>query len=263
MKSTSSLALERQRQFFDRMIEGSKGALTFDLDVTAEVRPGYFGLPDVGTVFVENRYAADGYFNKRVRQYWPHRTLRALWSLAEVVDPVRLRMEVLNPLRRAENYPDDDPLAPKRYRADTLFAIAMVSSPLGWFETSGISPETRAEMRPLVATWKRERTNIRDVSSSTPSLVYDRDTGLVYNYYYERGRCVLKRRVAMVDEIFDRPLAWPEAEVVAFADEDRSYDAGNVNVTTLGDRHCAATYTGSETDTSVVVVIAEAPGRDR
>ena len=160
MKSTSSLALERQRQFFDRMIEGSKGALTFDLDVTAEVRPGYFGLPDVGTVFVENRYAADGYFDKRVRQYWPHRTLRALWSLAEVVDPVRLRMEVLNPLRRAENYPDDDPLAPKRYRADTLFAIAMVSSPLGWFETSGISPETRAEMRPLVATWKRERTRL-------------------------------------------------------------------------------------------------------
>ena len=160
MKSTSALALARQRMFFDRMLEGSSGAMTFDLDVTAEVRPGYFGLPDVGTVFVENRYAADGYFNVRFRQYWPHRTLRALWSLAEVVDPVRLRMEVLNPRRRAENYPDDDPLAPKRYRADTLFAIAMVSSPLGWFETSAIDAQTMGEMKPLVAVWKRERTRL-------------------------------------------------------------------------------------------------------
>ena len=177
MKSTSSLALARQRQFFDRMIDGSKGALTFDLDVTAEVRPGYFGLPDVGTVFVENRYAADGPSNRRFRQYWPHRTLRALWSLAEVVDPVRLRMEVLNPLRRAEYYPEDDPLAPKRYRADTLFAIAMVSSPLGWFETSGISPETRAEMRPLVETWKRERTRLH---TGTIVPVGSRPDGVVW-----------------------------------------------------------------------------------
>ena len=58
----------------------------FDLDVTAEIRPGYFGLPDIGTLFVENRYA-------KHCSWWPHQTLRNLWSLAEVVDPVRLRME--------------------------------------------------------------------------------------------------------------------------------------------------------------------------
>ena len=80
----------------------------------------------------------------------------------------------------------------------------------------------------------------------------------VYNYYYERGRCVLKRRVAMVDEIFDRPLAWPEAEVVAFADEDRSYDAGNVNATTIGKTHYLALYHGTRTETSVIVATARA-----
>ena len=107
-------------------------------------------------------------------------------------------------------------------------------------------------------TWSKTRTNIRDVSSSTPSLVYDRDSGLVYNYYYQRGRCVLKRRVAKVDTIFDRPLAWPEAEAVAFADEDRAYDAGNVNATTIGKAHYLAFYHGTRSETAVVVATARA-----
>ena len=46
------------------------------------------------------------------------------------------------------------------------------------------------------ATWTRVRTNIRDVQASTPSLIYDAEKGLVYNYYYERGRKVINRRAA-------------------------------------------------------------------
>lgn len=152
MKSRSATALERQRAFFDRMLNGSKAAMTFDLDVTAEIRPGYFGMPDVGTTFVENRYSA------RLR-YWPHQTLRSVWSLAQAVDPVRLRMEVVNPDTGAKNYVGD-PLAPKAYKPDTLFAITLVASPLGWFENSGLSPQTRAALKPLVARWKQERANL-------------------------------------------------------------------------------------------------------
>ena len=149
MKTHNAESLQRQRAMFDRMLEGSGGAMVFDLDVTAEIRPGYFGLPDIGPLFVENRYTD-------FHRYWPHQTLRTLWSLAQVVDPLRLRIEVLNNARNAEKY-KDDPLAPARYSPDTLFAVAMMASPLGWFEVSNLPAAYAAHMRPLVAAWKAER----------------------------------------------------------------------------------------------------------
>ena len=150
----TGVAEERQRKMFNRMLELSQGAMTFDLDCTANVRPGYFGLVDIGPLFVENRY-----IRKESRLWWPHYTLRNAWSLAKVIDPVRLRMEVLNPERMPELY-GNDPLSPKNWPADAVFATAMCFSPLGWFEISNLSPETTAAMKPLVATWKRERANI-------------------------------------------------------------------------------------------------------
>ena len=152
MKSTSATALARQRALFDALLAKSDGEIVIDLDVTAEIRPGYFGLMDAGTVFVENRYPTR-------HRYWPHHTLRNLWSLSQVIDPVRLRMEVANPDAGAELYADD-PLAPALWRADTLFASVMLSSPLGWFENTALSARRMDEMRPIVATWKRERTNL-------------------------------------------------------------------------------------------------------
>jgi len=149
MKSHSALALSRQRALFDKVLAETKGDVTFDLDVTAEVRPGYFGMPEIGPVFVENRYTDWG-------KYWPHQTLRNLWSLAEVVDPVRLRMEFLNLERNRGRYPND-PLAPSEWTPDAVFASVMVASPLGWFELSGLSPDTIASLKPIVAAWKRER----------------------------------------------------------------------------------------------------------
>lgn len=152
LKSTSATALARQRALFDALLARSGGKIVIDLDVTAEIRPGYFGLMDAGTVFVENRHPTR-------HRYWPHHTLRNLWSLSQVVDPVRLRMEVANPDAGAELYAND-PLAPALWRADTLFASVMLSSPLGWFENSALSDRRTDEMRPLVATWKRERANL-------------------------------------------------------------------------------------------------------
>ena len=65
-------------------------------------------------------------------------------------------MEVLNPLRNRGKY-GDSPLAPATYPAETLFAIVMPASPLGWFEVQNLSPETVAVWKPLIAAWKRER----------------------------------------------------------------------------------------------------------
>ena len=103
-------------------------------------------------------------------------------------------------------------------------------------------------------TWSRVRTNIGDVLISTPSLVFDPATGLVFNYYYQRGAKKLKRRITEASFIFDNPMSWPDPEVLAEGNEARYYDAGNVNAAVFGCRHVLATYTGSSANASVFVV---------
>ncbi len=104
------------------------------------------------------------------------------------------------------------------------------------------------------ATWTRARTNISDVNASTPSLVYDKSSGRVFNYYYHRGARQLKRRVADASQVFANPAGWPNPEVVAEGQEERPLDAGDVNATAIGDGHFTAAYTGSPSNTAVAVV---------
>jgi alpha-galactosidase len=149
VKAPTKASEANLRRFFDRVLEGSHGAVSFDLDVTAEIRPGYFGMINVGPLFVENRYTD-------WHRYWPHQTLRNLWKLAQYVDPLRLRMEFLNNTRNPQQYPDD-PLAPALYSPSYLFATVMFSNPLGWFEVSNLPAAYVEELRPLIAKWKQER----------------------------------------------------------------------------------------------------------
>jgi alpha-galactosidase len=134
---------------FDRIQNESKGKIVIDLDVTAGIRPGYFGALETGPIFVENRYTD-------FHRYWPHQTLRNLWQLSQYVDPLRLRMEFLNNTRNVNLYPDD-PLAPAVYAPDCLFATVMVANPLGWFETSSLPDDYTEAVAQLVKTWKLER----------------------------------------------------------------------------------------------------------
>jgi hypothetical protein len=108
-------------------------------------------------------------------------------------------------------------------------------------------------------TWKKEKTNISDVLESTPSLIFDRKSGKLTNYYYQRGARKLKRRIVDAEWIFDRPFEWPEPETLAVGEEPRAYDAGNVSATVIGKTHYPAFYTGSASDTSVFVVPVPAP----
>lgn len=107
-------------------------------------------------------------------------------------------------------------------------------------------------------TWKRERTNISDISASTPSLILDPDTGLLSNYYYERGKGILRRRVVDPEKIFNHPRDWPASEAVGIG-STIAWDSGNANATTIGDMHYVSFYSGKAPDTSVMVSELPAP----
>ncbi len=108
------------------------------------------------------------------------------------------------------------------------------------------------------ATWTRAQTNIGDVASSTPSLILDAETGLLSNYYYQRGRGILQRRVVDPDSVFDHPLNWPAPEAVAVGSKI-GIDSGNVNATTIKGTHYLAFYSGKAPDTAVLVSVLPAP----
>ncbi|SKB08494.1 hypothetical protein SAMN02745166_04954 [Prosthecobacter debontii] len=111
-------------------------------------------------------------------------------------------------------------------------------------------------------TWTRTRTNIGDVSASTPSLVLDAETGLLSNYYYHRGAGILRRRVVNPNQVFNSHLAWPPSEVVALGSKV-TFDAGNVNATFIKGMHYLSFYYGKAPQTSVLVSEVPAPTPDK
>lgn len=149
LKITTPQSEANFAQFFGTLHHQSNGAISLDLDITAERRFGYFGAIEFGPLFVENRYTD-------WRNYWPHHTLRVAWQLAHWIDPVRLRLEWLNNARNLDKYPND-PLAPAHYRPDALFATVMLCAPLGWFENQNLPESYFEEAAPLIKKWKSER----------------------------------------------------------------------------------------------------------
>ena len=108
-----------------------------------------------------------------------------------------------------------------------------------------------------MSTWTRSKTNIGDVCSSTPSLILDAETGLLSNYYYQRGMGVLWRRVVEPDSVFDNPLSWSRPEAVATGSRV-TFDSGNVNATAIRGAHCLAFYSGKAPDTAILVSVLPA-----
>jgi alpha-galactosidase len=139
-------------RFYEAVLGESGGRVVIDQDVTDEVRPGYLAVPHAGPLFVENRYTDWG-------NWWPHATLRNLWQLSRWIDPLRLRMELLNHHRNPDQYAGD-PLAPSRYRPSWLFASVMAANPLGWFECSQLPPGYVEDIAPLAWKWREHRSAI-------------------------------------------------------------------------------------------------------
>ncbi|MBR4676250.1 MAG: exo-alpha-sialidase [Victivallales bacterium] len=104
-------------------------------------------------------------------------------------------------------------------------------------------------------TWRKFRTKIDDVRESTPSLVWDAETGLLSNYYFQRGAGALKRRIAELSHIWNHPEAWSAPEIVCYASAN-AHHAGNVNACAFGDRHACTFYSGDEHQTDVMLVLS-------
>lgn len=149
IKITSSLAEQRFNAFLNRVHEESQGAVLVDIDATAELRPTYWGHVSGSAIFLQNRYTDR-------QSYYPHQTLRALWSLAHYVLPIRLRLEFLNPLRNESCYANS-PLRPSAWSPEALFAIVMTTSPLAWMEISNLHPQTREAYTTIINIWKPHR----------------------------------------------------------------------------------------------------------
>jgi len=146
---SSKLGEKRLARMLEGVLEGSSGEVAFQMDLTACRRFGYFLHPQIGEIFLENRYTDWG-------NYHPHCTLRNIWHLSKYIPTRRLEVEFLDLSRNAERYPDD-PLAPQGYPMDYAFGIAMVGSPLAWMEMSILSQEQVQALRPIIAAWRRER----------------------------------------------------------------------------------------------------------
>lgn len=211
VKATTRRGEVNLRRFFDAVLDATAGKVSFDLDVTAEIRPGYFGLLHTGPIFVENRYTD-------FHRYYPHATLRNLWQLAHYVDPARLRMEFLNNTRHADKYADD-PLAPGLYGADYLFASVMLANPLGWFEVSNLPAEFVASAAPLVALWKKHR----DVLFTNQTLPIGQEpSGLSFTGFLNHGAgrsyvLVFRERTGHPTWSVELPLAFEDYAVSVLA----------------------------------------------
>jgi alpha-galactosidase len=229
IRTDTRLAEQNLEKMYQKVLDASDGELVFDPDATAGIRPTYFGSPQAGPIFVENRYTDWG-------NYWPHRTLRNLWSLAAYIDPLRMRMEFLNNTRNTEKY-GDDPLAPARYTPDTLFATVMFSSPLAWFEVSSLPESYFEQAAPLIHTWKKER---EAIFSGAIIPIGERPDGRVWTGFAS----VAKNRQSAIILVFrelndDRDWATPiplfaaqEADVTILAGQGAAhYQDGKLHVT--------------------------------
>jgi len=231
-------------RLLDKVLSESGGRITLDLDATAGLRLDYLGRPDVGPVFVENRYTDWG-------SYFPHLTLRTLWSLAQWFEPSRLRMEWLNPDRYPEMYGESE-LAPSRYSADYLFASVMVAAPLAWMELQQLTEKQQREVTPLIAKWRGTREawvgasvvpigsqpdgrswtgfEIRPESTRSYQLIVFREAGAGPAYRYQWPDPAAARTVSVVHASGSFYSAQTESGIDLRLDHARSFVWLNVEV---------------------------------
>ncbi|BDD11082.1 hypothetical protein FUAX_35140 [Fulvitalea axinellae] len=151
--------------FFNKVVEETNGEVIFNMDVTAGKRFGYHVLDGNSNIFLENRYTD-------WTNYFPHRTLRNLWTLSRYFPPEGLQVEFLNKWRNAKKY-GDNPLAPSNIPFDYCFATTMMGQPLAWFEASGLP----AEAMPVAKTIKAYNKESADIHAGAVLPIGEEPSG--------------------------------------------------------------------------------------
>ena len=121
-------------------------------DVTeVSARYGYFFAREYGCIYLENRKPT---FPKSV-VYRPHTVLRDLWQVSKYVNLHRFQCSVQNVDRVDPEY-SDAYLHPHDY----CTAIALMGIPLFFLETKYYSDEAKKQIKPLLACYKKYRSEI-------------------------------------------------------------------------------------------------------
>lgn len=152
----SKLGEENFGRLMQKVVQGSRGKVFFNLDTTASVRNGYLGRVQYGTLFLENRFTNRfGHWPN----YWPYRTLRNLWMLSRYLPTERLQIEFLNVARNIALY-GSDPLSPAAVGQDYAFAVSMFASPLAWMELSGLDETAAARLKEQIAAYRNVQASV-------------------------------------------------------------------------------------------------------
>lgn len=135
-----------------KVVRETEGKVLFNLDVTAEVRNGYYGKVQYGCLFLENRYTD-------WRNYYPHWTLRNLWMLSKYYPTFRLQMEFLNVKRNVHLY-KGDVLAPSVCGIEYAFAVTMFANPLAWMELTNLDEESVKILQNVINVYRKYQPEI-------------------------------------------------------------------------------------------------------
>lgn len=153
-------------KFMDEVLRETEGAVFFNLDLTANVRGGYYMFRYAGNLFLENRYTDFG-------RYYPFHTLRNLWMLSRYFPPELLQIEFLNKWRNKDKYPDSDPFAPSNYGFDYVFAVSLMAQPLAWLEAANL-PTEAYKIAPFI---NKYASIMADIHQGTIMPIGDMPTG--------------------------------------------------------------------------------------
>lgn len=222
-------------RLLERVQDESEGAILLDMDLTAEHRLTYWGWLGGSTLFLQNRYTDWG-------NYYPHQTLRALWTLCAYVLPTRLRLEALNPERNTQLYAND-PLQPAAYPPEYLLAITLPASGLGWFEHASLSEPVLRAWSSLLAVWKQHRERwhtgqVRRIGEapngfSWTGFISESKAGIYLLVFRERTACAQHRfHLPAAHATHAAPPAHPAA---AQAPTEATLLAGSGKATLAGD----------------------------
>ena len=126
---------------------GHKAIINWDLTEIVPRVGVYYGR-EYGNLFLENRRP-----NSPLQvTYIPYLVLRDAWHIAKYVNLNKVQIDIQN-----RNLIPAKLSNARQYDQAYLTAIALMSSPLIFGETQKFDASARAQMRPLIAAWKKEK----------------------------------------------------------------------------------------------------------